>query len=240
MKASVEPSHQAFGLPLYDALPEVPYVRLQVHGRQQHAPTGYLSLCRHALSIEEPSVTGDAAAVFLYDEVKRQSLDAAIIAPYFLYQEQFWVILRSAARPPLELREPISQGGETEPSRGLWEVPAGLIDSHFMTTEEPIEAARRELHEETGFALEMNELIPLGPPGYPCPGVIAEKQYFFRALLTDEHQRQKMPLDGSPLESVGQVIAVPLTQALLAIEQGLLQDLKTEVCLTRLARYLRV
>lgn len=232
---------QAFGLDLYQELPPVSLVELMLHGQQQHAPSGYLSLARHALSIQVPPQKGDDGAVFLYDEVKRGSLDAAVIAPYFEFESQFWVVLRSAVRPPIELREQAFRSSE-EPRdgrRGLWELPAGLVDVTLMTMEEPQAAAQRELYEETGFELAVSDLKSLGVPGYPCPGVIAEKQYFYRADLTGQ-TRAPMPLDGSPLESVGKVIGVPLKTALLALESGLLQDLKTEVGLTRLARFLGV
>ena len=244
MNSSVEPSDQAYGVPLFTELPPVPRVHLAVHGRQQHAVSGYLSLCRHALSIDEPVVRGAAAAVFIYDEVKRQSIDAAIVAAYFRFAEKYWVLLRSATRPPVEFREQDlslqSESIEELGHRGLWEVPAGLIDKSLVGSEEPRVAARRELYEETGFELEVEELMSLGAAGYPCPGVIAEKQYFFSARIDEKHERKIMPLDGSPLESVGEVIALPLKQALLAIEAGLLQDLKSEVALTRLARFLGV
>ena len=108
-----------------------------------------------------------------------------------------------------------------------------------MGMETPEVAAQRELHEETGFALPADCLKSMGMPTYPCPGVIAEKQYFFMVDLTNQ-VRGVMSLDGSPLEAVGQVIALPLQVALLALDEGLLQDAKTEVGLTRLARFLGV
>jgi len=64
----------------------------------------------------------------------------------------------------------------------LLELPAGIMD----TGEHPLEAAKRELKEETG--LEASEWIPLGE-AYPSPGFCTEYMYFFLAtdLKKGEH-----------------------------------------------------
>ena len=91
----------AFGLELHLHLPQVQQVELQLHGQQQHAASGYLSLTRHALSISKPQLKGAEAAVFLYDEVKRGSLDAAVIAPYFPLTSNFGSYYGVPCAPPL-------------------------------------------------------------------------------------------------------------------------------------------
>lgn len=59
--------------------------------------------------------------------------------------------------------------------RTHWEIPAGRIDEG----EEPLEAARRELLEETGHAA--GELIPI-PGFYPTNGISAHYAHAFVAL----------------------------------------------------------
>jgi ADP-ribose pyrophosphatase len=56
--------------------------------------------------------------------------------------------------------------------RELWEIPAGKLEPG----ESPEEAARRELREETGLAVE--NLVPLGAI-YPTPGYSNELIHLF-------------------------------------------------------------
>lgn len=78
------------------------------------------------------------------------------------------------------------------------------------------------------------ELVELGPPTYPVPGVIAERHYFFAALV-EPQTRAAAGLDGSPLEAAGELAAVPLLALLDAARSGLLRDAKTELGLRRFA-----
>lgn len=63
----------------------------------------------------------------------------------------------------------------------FYEHPAGMIEPG----ESPIQAALREVAEETGWLLTESDLIPLAPsPLYPSPAFWDEKGYFFAARLS--------------------------------------------------------
>ena len=61
------------------------------------------------------------------------------------------------------------------PARGyLWELPAGRLDEG----EQPLQAARRELEEETGYrARKWKKLVAF----FPTPGYVSEKMTIFLA-----------------------------------------------------------
>ncbi len=96
----------------------------------------------------------------------------------------------------------------------IWEIPAGTLDPG----EEPLECARRELVEETGFSASswhrLGETTPL--PGYSDERI----HIFLAAELTPEAQN----LDGDELLTVRRT---PLEEAVEMIYRGEIHDGKT-------------
>lgn len=100
----------------------------------------------------------------------------------------------------------------------LIEVPAGTREP----SEPPLETARRELIEETGFRAErFDELFTF----YPSPGVLTERMWTFVA-------RDLTP--GDPAREANEEIEnliVPFEEALAMIDRGEIRDAKTIVAL---------
>jgi ADP-ribose pyrophosphatase len=194
------------------------------------ASPGFLRLVRRRLAIRFDD--GRLSKPFEYDEVDRVAIDAVVIAAHYLDAGVRWVYLRSAIRPPVALRDRARCGNEqTRPRQALWELPAGLV--------EPSESAgaaltaQRELEEELGFAVRLEDLHQLGPCTFPAPGFISECHFYFEVEV-DPEARQSPALDGSVLESAGVVVALPLDEALRLCRSGEIVDAKTELALRRL------
>ncbi len=66
------------------------------------------------------------------------------------------------------------------------------------------------------------------------PGLIAEKLHFVCAELRDDDPYSPPTGDGHAVEEHSESVLVPLAEALRAIDQGLIHDMKTEVALYRL------
>jgi ADP-ribose pyrophosphatase len=221
-------------------LPPLPMVEVRVEQDRSDGARGFL--WRRSRLIRIVAAGADLGSL-VYDEVDRAALDAVVVVPYFDAPRLdaggvvTWVVLRSAVRPPIALRDearsPVAESGRV----GLWEVPAGLIEAQENSASGIRLAAQRELWEETGFSVPLEMMEELGCPTYPAPGVLAERHFYFRVRV-DPGTLQPPLLDGSPLEAAGQVIAVPLSVALAAARAGGLADGKTELALRRLAEHL--
>lgn len=102
--------------------------------------------------------------------------------------------------------------------RDLWEVPAGMIERG----EPPIETARRELIEETGYRAESLRFLW---SIYPTPGFCQERIHFYIAegLTAGEAQ----PEDDEAFE----LRVWPIEEAWALVERDELRDAKTQIAL---------
>lgn len=196
------------------------------------APPGFLRLVRRRLALRYKD--GRRSASFEYDEIDRLALDAVVIAAHYLEAGLRWVYLRSAIRPPVALRSPNRCGdAQSQPRQALWELPAGLIEPCETGGDAVALTAQRELEEELGFVVHLDELRRLGPTTFPAPGFVAECHFYFEVEVSPA-ARQSPSLDGSVLESAGVVVALPLDDALGRCHSGQIVDAKTELALRRL------
>lgn len=98
----------------------------------------------------------------------------------------------------------------------LIELPAGTLEPG----EPPIETARRELQEETGYVAEHLELLHTY---YPSPGILDERMYLYAASgLTAGPPRRE------PGEEIDNLV-VTWDEALSMIDRGEIHDSKTLV-----------
>jgi ADP-ribose pyrophosphatase len=151
----------------------------------------------------------------------------------------------SGPKPRARSAGPCLDGAASDPSPvperllspglgGLWELPAGLVEDDERSREGLRRCAARELHEEVGIAVDPAALLPLGPSGFPAPGIIGERHFFFHVEIDPAQIR--VPLeDGSALERQARIAAVGLDEALALTRAGVIEDEKTELALRRLA-----
>lgn len=208
-----------------EPLPSPPDVRAVVVRDRSASATalgGFVNVRR--LDIAISTAGGPLSPPFAFDIATRRAIDAVVVVAHFERDHERHVYLRSCPRPALMLHDGGARDGN------LWELAAGLVDPG----ESPRAAARRELHEELGFDLEPDQLLPLGAFTYPAPGFIAEQHYYFQVAV-DPAARGTPTEDGSPLEEGARVITCRLADALAYCRSGLIADAKTELALRRLA-----
>ena len=108
----------------------------------------------------------------------------------------------------------------------IWEIPAGTL----APGEDPLDCARREVREETGY--EAGSLHKLGEM-IPVPGYSDERIHLF---LATELRVAPQHLDD---DEVLEVEPVPLKRALEMIGTGEIVDAKTTIGLLKADAYLR-
>jgi ADP-ribose pyrophosphatase len=214
------------------SLPALPETELTPKEDARVGVPGFLWLRRQHLVARYAN--GEHSEVFTYDSVERTRLDAVIIAAHFSRGGERHVFLRSAIRPSLLLRSREAPVRERATLGSLWELPAGLVELDEQSPEGLRRCAARELHEELGFTVAVTSLAALGPPTFPAPGMVAERQFFFHVEV-DPAQRETPPEDGSPLERHASIAAISLREALDAVRSGEIEDAKSEIALRRLA-----
>lgn len=216
-------------------LPELPKHALSlVEERASLDPPGFLRLRRVIMRVR--FADGTESEPFEYDAIGRSRLDAVVIAAHYRGDDgRRRVILRSAIRPPVALRDPSeSPVPERDTLGNLWELPAGLVEEDERTPDGIRRCAARELLEEVGVEVPASAVTPLGPAGFPAPGIIGERHFFFHVPI-DPAQIRVPTEDGSPLERQALLCALPLDEAIALTRTGAIEDEKTELALRRLA-----
>jgi ADP-ribose pyrophosphatase len=216
-------------------LPELPpHALALVEEHPSLDPPGFLRLRRVIMRVAYAD--GTVSEPFEYDAIGRGRLDAVVIAAHYRGADgRRMVILRSALRPPVALRrDEVSPVAERATLGGLWELPAGLVEEDERSPEGLQRCAARELLEEVGVTMEPAAMAALGPSGFPAPGIIGERHFYFHVEI--DPARIHVPTeDGSPLERQARVVAVAVDDAIALTRSGVIEDEKTEIGLRRLA-----
>jgi ADP-ribose pyrophosphatase len=219
-----------------------PVIDVDVLG--DHSPretrTGFLWV-RH-VTLQNRYADGHRSKPYDYFMVERELLDAVAITLFRRTVEgTVEVVLRSQLRPPLAFRHTyevplLAQGtGAVQ-----WEVPAGLIEPGERGEAGLFRRASAEALEEVGYQLPPERFSMLGAATSLSPGLLAEKLFFVCAELQDDDRCVAAEGDGHAVEEGSISVFVPLSEALAAVDSGLVHDMKTEVALHRLARLVGV
>lgn len=194
---------------------------------------GFLRVRR--LTLRNVYEDGTVSRTYACDVVSRRYVDAvAVVLHGRDAAGSVHVALRTGVRPPVWLREAKAIPHAPPAPRLLAEVVAGVIEDEDAGPGGLETRAAAESLEEAGYAVDAASVRPLGAPLFPTPGV-ADEMVHFRHAEVDLEARGEPEGDGSVMEEAGEVVVLPLREAIRRCRSGALPDMKTEVMLLRLA-----
>ncbi len=185
--------------------------------------------------VQNEYADGTTSERYPCDVVSRRQPDAVAVLVYEVNEDrQVHVALRSGVRPPVYLRK---HKQFVQPDARayvlLTEMVAGLLEPD---DEGPGGLGRRaaaECLEEAGIRVDPDDTVELGAPMFPTPGITDEK-VFYRAVESPLADRVEPESDGSIMEEAGEVVILPIDEAVRRCRSGEMPDSKTEVALLRL------
>jgi ADP-ribose pyrophosphatase len=218
-------------------LPAPPSIRVKIV-RDGLSPEGAFVSVR-AVELKNEYADGSESKPYSYYFVERQLLDAVCITLWRRSVRGPEVVVRSQLRPPLAFRHeyevPMLANGT---GAVQWEVPAGLIERGERGEAGLYARASAEALEEVGVRIAPSRFAMLGPAASLSPGLIAEKLFFVHAEILEGDEQGAPAGDGHPVEEHAQSVFVPVREAVQAIDDGVIHDVKTEVAIRRLASLL--
>lgn len=200
---------------------------------QEIVKSGFLGIDRRKVKFIYPD---DSTAEMTVDAVMKNCNDAVAIIAHYELNGVKYIYLRSCVRPPLGFRNFMEDSGRPEADGlfNLWELPAGLVDKKEFGPSGLALAAQRELHEEIGIDAPIENFNQLGPRSFSSAGMTAERIFYFEVVV-DPTTIGKPLEDGSALERMGEVLAIPLTELVDELLAGNIIDNKTQMGIMRLA-----
>ena len=219
-------------------LPTPPQITFTEDNLRTLAEPGFLKVRRSELTFHYPN--GSTSEPFTVDRMYRGTDDAVGILAWFISDGVRHIYLRSAVRPAISLRD-YSVTGVKEPRDigNLWELPAGGIEKSEVGQSGILVAAARETEEELGFKLNPNEFKFLGKRTFLDVGSSGTRMFLLHCQV-DPIEKNTPNGDGSPMEKFGEVISLPLSAAMQAVNDGYIIDSYTEIGIRRLAELFRV
>lgn len=210
-----------------------PRINLEVLSQTIIPEDGFTRICRSEVKFHYED--GSVSNIANVNHIVRTNTDAVVILPhYWNYRHnQRMIYLRSAVRPALQLHDYLNKEKVTNSvdSGNQWELAAGLIEPN----EDPQTAASRECEEELGFIIPVDKMNKLGSLTMVSAGIMPERLFFFETTVNPTI-RSTPSEDGSPFEKFGEVLQLPLADAIRWVEEEKIVDTKTEIGLLRLAK----
>ena len=212
-------------------------VGLRIVRRLPPSGPGFLSLSRLLLRNEYEN--GESSPVYRSEMVERRGVDSVAIIPFFRGGGPVRVLVKAGFRPALFLRGLRPAPGEPARKRS-WtvEAVAGSLEPGETRVSQIRRRAARELREETGYRVRLDEFRPLGAGFFPSHGQCTEKIHLFSVCL-DGRSASLPEGDGSINEAETWSLLLGARDLIDRCRSGEIEDPKLEIGVVRLLERLR-
>jgi ADP-ribose pyrophosphatase len=193
---------------------------------------GFLKLRR--LLVRNVYADGTRSAPYACDVMSRTQVDAVAVVLHERSEGGVRVMLKEGLRPAVWLRRGKSiEHREEHPVLKVLEIAAGVLEAKDGGPGGVERRAADEAHEECGLRVDAADVVDLGAPSFPSPGVTDERVHF-RSVEVPLHEGGQADGDGSPMEQGTRAVVLDLVDAIARCRRGDIPDMKTELALLRL------
>lgn len=189
----------------------------------------------HVRRLRVRNVRGDGShsPIYRVDVIDRPRLDAVAVLVWRKGEHGPEFLTRQNLRPAAHFRrDKVPSLPDGRPHLFCEEIVAGLLETEDLGEEGLRHRAAEEVAEEAGFRVAPDQIERLGPPFFVAPGIISEKIYLVAVDVTGLEAAAPSG-DGSPLEEGGAIAWRSERSLRAALEDGTIQDAKTELALNR-------
>ena len=192
---------------------------------------GFLHIRR--LRVRNLRADGTRSDVYRVDVVDRPRLDAVAVLVWRRADLGLEFLTRQNLRPAAHFRhEKVPNVPDGRSHLYCEEIVAGLLEADDLGVSGVKLRAAAEVFEEAGFRVAPESVELLGPPFFVAPGIISEK-IFLAAVDVTGLSGAAPEGDGTPLEEGGATQWRARASLETALNDGTIQDAKTELALRR-------
>lgn len=203
---------------------------------QARCDEGFLHVRR--LRAKNLRADGSHSVMYRIDVIDRPRLDAVAVMVWRRGPDGHEFLTRKNLRPAAHFRKdkvPTVPDGRSH--LFCEEIVAGLLEPTDRGEPGLIHRAAEEVKEEAGFDVAPAQVRLLGPPFLLAPGILSEKIFLAEVDVTGLLPSEAAG-DGSPLEEGGELTWWSRAALRAALDDGRIQDAKTELGFDRLCRRL--
>lgn len=172
---------------------------------------------------------------YRYEVVRRRGEDCVGVAIFTRNGDEYLFGLKKVFRIPKVARRLVTRRGIFDIKESyLLEIVAGSLEEDEKSVSAIKKRVKEEVYEEGGFEVNEKSIVSLGKPFFTSPGQSTEKIYPF-AVCVDTKNKVKEIGDGSIIEKESSpLIFYPQEKILYLIRNGMIEDAKSEIILSRL------
>ncbi|MEW5806672.1 MAG: hypothetical protein AB1756_04915 [Acidobacteriota bacterium] len=211
---------------------------IEVIGRDVFNEDGFLRL--EKMTLKNIYEDGTSSRSYKTEMVHRRGIDSVAIIPYFFDEEgRLNIFLKRGIRPAVYFRKNLPLAiPDSSDNLYIYEAIAGSLEEEDRDEQSVAERASKEIFEELGFRVKVEDIEDLGGGFYPSHGQSSEKIHL-RAISVRPEEKLEASGDGSVSEQDSRTEVIDAKKILEMCSRGEIEDPKIEIGVSRLCKKLQ-